>query len=159
MTKIAGLAILTAVVSLAASANAQSKSTSSSLPQDELRPLIEQMEVSANAHDTDKFLQCYLHSPALIFAVNGTAIHGYDDLRIQQLKWWNNGKSDVVYTRQAEPEFIVISQDAVVVTLVEGSVRTKPDGTTAKNVAVISLVWQKFAEGWRVVYAHESTGH
>jgi ketosteroid isomerase-like protein len=161
MTKkhsVAVLIVLSALIFAAAKA-AASKSSSSASPQDQLRPLVEQMEASANAHDTDKFLQLFLHSPALVFAVNGTLIHGYDDLHTQQLKWWNNGNTDVVYTRQAEPEFIVISKDAAIVTLVEASARTKADGTTARNAAAISLVWQRLPEGWRVVYAHESTEH
>jgi uncharacterized protein (TIGR02246 family) len=158
MTKVTVLAILT-VVFFAASANAQSNSAPSPSPQDELRPLVAQIEASANAHDTDNFLKLYLHSQALVFAVNGGVIHGYDELRTQQRKWWNNGNTDVVYTRQAEPEFTVLSKDAVVVTLREASTRTKPDGTVSKNAAVISLVWQRLAGGWVVMYAHESTEH
>ncbi len=162
MTKISGFAVLIVVFVLgffAVPANAQSKSSSSASPQDELRPLIARLEAAANAHDTDKFLELYLRSPELVFVVNGDVIHGFDDLRAQQLKWWKNGKSDVVYTRRAEPEFTVISDKAVVVTLLIGSERTGADGKVAKNAAAISLVWQKFSEGWRVVYTHESTEH
>jgi hypothetical protein len=86
-------------------------------------------------------------------------IQGWDSLRENQLKWWLNGKSDVVYTLKGKSEFQVLSPTIVAVTQLETSTRTLPSGETGKNDFAISMIWQKLPEGWRVVYDHESTVH
>jgi ketosteroid isomerase-like protein len=101
----------------------------------------------------------YAPRAELIAVFNGEEFHGWDDLHAQQLKWWKNGKSDAVYTERGSPEFTVLGPDTAVVTLLEGSTRTGADGTAVKNEFAISMVWKKLAEGWRIVYSHESTVH
>jgi hypothetical protein len=64
---------------------------------DHILPVLNEQMFPANAHDTDRFLGTYLHSPDLIFIVKRQVIPGWDSLHKQQLKWWKNGKSDVVY--------------------------------------------------------------
>jgi ketosteroid isomerase-like protein len=140
---------------LSAPANTASQSSSES----ELRPILLQLDAAANSHDTGKFMAFFAHDPHLIFAFNGTEITGFDELTAQQRKWWNDGKSDVVYTRRGDAQFTALSGGGEVVTLVEQSSRTLPDGSNKNNLAVISLVWQKLPEGWRIVYGHESTEH
>ena len=124
--------------------------------QEQLRPLLAELDAAANARDTDRFMAAYLRQPSLIWLINGMEIHGWDDLRAQQLKWWNGGKSDVVFSDRSAPEFTVLSPDAVIVTEMKESTRTLPDGTTGKNEFAVSMVWQKLPEGWKIVYGHES---
>jgi ketosteroid isomerase-like protein len=124
-----------------------------------LRPLIGELQEAAGAHDTDRFMAFYARRADLAAVFNGEEIHGWEDLHAQQLKWWQNGKSDVVYTQRAAPEFTVLGPDAAVVTLLLDSTRTAADGTASKNSFAISMVWKKLAEGWRIVYSHESTVH
>jgi uncharacterized protein (TIGR02246 family) len=124
-----------------------------------LRPLLDELQAAAGAHDTDRFMAFYARRADLVAVFNGEEIHGWDDLHAQQLKWWKNGKSDVVYTQRAAPEFTVLGPDAAVVTLLLDSTRTGADGTASKNSFAISMVWKKLAEGWRIVYSHESTVH
>jgi ketosteroid isomerase-like protein len=126
-------------------------------PQEQLRPLLQELDAAAKARDTDRFMAAYLRQPALLWLINGTEIHGWDDLRAQQLKWWSGGKSDVVYSDRGPAEFTVLSPDAVIVTEMKESSRTMPDGTTGKNQFAISMVWRKLPEGWKIVYGHEST--
>jgi ketosteroid isomerase-like protein len=123
---------------------------------EQLRPLLEELDAAANARDTDRFMALYLRQPALLWVINGEEIHGWDDLRAQQLKWWSGGKSDVVYSDRSAPEFTVLSPDAVIVTEMKAATRTLPDGTTGKREFAVSMVWQKLPEGWRIVYGHES---
>ena len=125
----------------------------------ELMPLLDQLQAAANAHDTDRFMAFYIKGEGLTAVFNGEAIHGWDDLHAQQLKWWNHGKSDAVYTQSAAPEIFVLGPDAAVVTLLLDSSRTAADGATSKNSFAISMVWQKLPQGWRIVYSHESTVH
>ncbi len=118
--------------------------------------MLDEIALAANAHDTDRYLALYLHQPSLVFIANGLEIHGWDDLRIQQLKWWNNGKSDVVYTQHGPTEFVVLAPDSVMTTQSLTSHRTLPNGQPGDGTFVITSLWKKLPEGWKVVYGHES---
>lgn len=119
-----------------------------------IEPHFQEMFAAANAHDTDRHLASYLHSPALVFVANDQEIHGWDALREQQLKWWQNGKSDAVYTVVGEPEYTMPARDVVLQTYFLDSHRAGADTRSAR--LSVTDVWQKRAEGWRVIYAHES---
>ena len=119
-----------------------------------LAPKLQEMLAAANAHDTDRHLAAYLHSPDLVFVVNDQMIHGWDALRVQQLKWWQNGKSDAVYTVLGEPEYTMLAPGLVAQTYFLDSHRAGDDAHGAH--LGVTDVWQQRAEGWRIVYAHES---
>lgn len=123
----------------------------------QIRPLLDEMMLAANAHDTNRFLATYLHQPTLVFVFNGDVTKGWDNVQALQLKWWNNGKSDVVYTESAPAEFTVLSPDAAVVVKPMTSRRTLPSGEVSTGNFAVTEVWQKRAEGWRVIQVHEST--
>jgi len=122
----------------------------------QILPLLHQQEVAANAHDTDAFLASFDHDSSLVFIVNGEVIQGFAALHEQQLKWWKNGKSDVVYTEQTKPQVMVLDSHAALVTQQLASHRTMPDGTTHDDTFVITSIWKKLSAGWRVTYCHES---
>ena len=119
-------------------------------------PLLNEQMLAANAHDTDRFLGTYLHSPDLIFIANGQIIRGWDSLHEQQLKWWKNGKSDVVYTQQAQPEVTVLDSRTVLVTQQMTAHRTSPDGKPSDATFIVTTVWRQLPVDWRVTYGHES---
>ncbi len=127
--------------------------------QREIEPLLARQLDAANAHDTDRFLGSYLHDSAFVLVFNDQVIHGFTAVHDQQLKWWNNGKSDVVYSQRAPNEFNVVVQTVVLVTQQLSSKRTLPSGEVRGGDFVATTVWQRRPEGWRVVAAHESTGH
>jgi uncharacterized protein (TIGR02246 family) len=139
---------------IAGAAAAQSAPAS---PRRQVEPLLEAMMVAANAHDTDRFLASYLHDSTLVMVFNGAVISGFDSVRTLQLKWWNNGRSDVAYTRRAPARFRVLSPDAVVVTDALRSQRTDSAGVVTHADFAATSIWQKRPEGWRVVAVHEST--
>lgn len=141
---------------LAANAFAASRPPSA---QQQIQPMLNEMLRLANAHDTDRFMTFYLHQPSLIYVNNGIVIHGWNNLRAQQLKWWKNGMSDVVYRTNGATEFTVLAPSVVVVTEPRVSTRTGTDGKPRRNEFVVSETWEKLPEGWRVVYGHESGVH
>lgn len=149
---------------LAMTASAQSASsvvaaaTTASVTR-QIEPLLTEMMAAANAHDTDRYMMAFMRGPDVVFAFNGTIIQGWADLDAQQLKWWNNGKSDVVYAERGAPVITVLARDAAVVTMGLDSHRTMANGQAVTGTAVVTMVWQKRPEGWRVVQAHESTIH
>lgn len=114
------------------------------------------MQRAANAHDTDRFMAPFLHQPSLVFAFNGELIHGWDALHEQQLKWWHNGKSDVVYAPVGDIEIMSLGTNVAVSTQTLSSRRTLPDGKISTGTFVVSYVWKKLPQGWQIVYGHES---
>jgi len=122
----------------------------------QILPLLHQQMLAANAHDTDAFLATYVHDASLIFVINGQVIRGFDSLHEQQLKWWNNGKSDAVYTEQSPPEFIRLGSQMMLATQQMASHRTLPDGKPSDGKFALTTIWQQLPAGWRVIYCHES---
>ena len=138
---------------IGSAAAAQSVGTSA---EREVQPLRQEMLLAANAHDTDRFLAPYLHDSTLVMVFNGTTVTGYDSVRALQRKWWNNGRSDVVYSIHGPVHFTVMSPAAVVVTETLQSQRTDSTGTARRGEIAVTSVWQKRPEGWRIVAVHES---
>ena len=146
------IAVVAMIGLIAGSACAQS---ATSPAEQAIRPIMAKMFNAANAHDTDAFMAAMVHSPKLVFAINGEIIRGWDALHAQQLKWWNNGKSDAKYVQNGAPAFTALGSDVEVVTWpLTGS------GTAhAKAVSsdfVVTYIWQRMPQGWRIVYGHES---
>ena len=156
MRRIMG-AIVLAFLSTAPVVHAQVTAATAQSVQKQLEPLFAEMLVAANAHDTDRFMALYRRrDPSFVFVFNGTIMNGWDAAHAQQLKWWNNGKSDVVYKYSSPPEITVLGPDAAVVTQPISATRTLPDGKTSTGEIVATTVWKKFPEGWRGVQVHES---
>jgi uncharacterized protein (TIGR02246 family) len=122
----------------------------------QIRAQWDDMQRAANAHDTDRFMAPFAHGPDLVFAVNGEVIHGWDALHAQQLKWWNHGKSDARYVQAGQLEIIALGPDAAVSTASFTSRRTRPDGKISSGRFVVTYIWKKLPQGWRIIYGHES---
>lgn len=153
-----------ALAGMLLSVDARAQTGSSQVPpsvqqavEQQIRPLLDEMMLAANAHDTNRFLATYLHQPTLVFVFNGDVTKGWDRVQALQLKWWNNGKSDVVYTERSPVEFTVLSPNVAVVVKPMTSRRTLPSGEVSTGNFAVTEVWQKRAEGWRVIQVHEST--
>jgi uncharacterized protein (TIGR02246 family) len=125
--------------------------------QRQIQPLMDEFLAAANAHDTDRFLAPYVHDSTLIFAFNGTVILGFAQMHAMQLKAWNNGNTDVVYSQRAPISYMVLSPDVVVVTWPMGSRRTLPSGEIKVTELVVTMTWQRRSDGWRIVQMHESS--
>ena len=127
--------------------------------QRQIQPILDSAMQAANAHDADRFLEPFLHDSTLVFVFNGGVTQGFDALRAVQLKAWNNGKTDVAYTVRGPTKYSVLTPAVAVVTLPLASRRTLPSGEVRTADLVVMMVWQKRADGWRIVAAHESTVH
>jgi hypothetical protein len=137
MWRIVGAVGIASVV-LAGGAHAQSARTSPQ-QQHEIQPLLDSMMVAANSHDTDRFLAPYLHDSTLVFVFNGVVTVGFDNVRALQLKWWNGGKSDVVYSQGGPTDFLELAPDVVVVTNPLASRRTTAAGEVQAGEFAVTI--------------------
>ncbi len=125
--------------------------------QAEILPLLKEMNAAANLHDAERHVAFYARDPDLLFVIHDRAIVGWDALLEQQRVWWRDGKTDVVYTMAGEPDFRMPQPGLVVVAYFLDSVRSTGDGTTRQMRLAVSAMWQWRPDGWRIIYAHEST--
>jgi ketosteroid isomerase-like protein len=125
----------------------------------EVAPLLAEMGAAANAHDIERHVGFFAHDDSVIFIFNGESTIGWEAIREKQREVWRNGTSDVVYTMQGTPTFLVPAPGLVVTTIFLKSHRTMPNRQIADGEFAIFSVWQKRPEGWRVIYSHESTTH
>ena len=123
----------------------------------EITPLFAEMQAAANAHDTDRHLSFYAREPSLLFIINDQRIIGWEALRDKQRQWWNDGKTDVIYTQVGQPEYRMPGPGLVMLTHFLTSHRSLPSGEMRVTGFGISALWQKRPEGWRIIHAHEST--
>lgn len=122
----------------------------------EILPLHEAMQIAANDHDVEKHLAYYVREPDLMFIINDRMVVGYDELVKSQRRAWKDGKSDVVYSVEGEPDFRMPADGLIMLTYFLKSHRTEPDGSTMHSRFSVSMLWQRRPEGWRITYAHES---
>ncbi len=143
------------VFTLVAAGGARAQAAPS--PEAQIGPLLDSQVVAANAHDTDRFLKTFVQDSTLVQVFNGAVTLGYPAIRALQLRWWQNGRSDVIYRRAAPPSFLVLDAGAVVVTELLTAERTGADGRVVRRTVAVTMVWQQRPEGWRVAYQHESS--
>lgn len=129
--------------------------TSSSAEQ-AIRPLMAKMGKAAAVHDADAFMAFMLRSPNLVFAINGRVIHGWEALHAAQVKWWSHGKGNTKYVSGGAPEFMAVGPDVELVTLQIVGRYALPNGKAVTSPFVVTNVWQRLPQGWRIVYGHES---
>jgi hypothetical protein len=73
----------------------------------EVAPLLAEMGAAANAHDVDRHVGFYAHDDSVVFIFNGEPTIGWEAIRQKQREVWRNGTSDVIYTMQGKPTFLV----------------------------------------------------
>jgi ketosteroid isomerase-like protein len=120
-------------------------------------PLLSELEASANAHDTDRHMAAYAKDPSLTFVFNGELIRGWDALREQQRRWWDDGKATLTYKYLDGGIIESLADDLGMTTLLIGARRTTPEGEVIERTLAYSALWRRRKEGWRIIFAHESS--
>ena len=125
--------------------------------QQQVAPLLAEMEASANAHDTDRHLAACSRDAALTFVFNGEIIRGWEALREKQRQWWQDGRATGVYEYLGEPIFQVFNSDLGLTTHLIAARARLPDGQLRERQLAFTALWSRRQEGWRIIYAHESS--
>lgn len=121
--------------------------------------LLEKQLVAANAHNANRFLAPFVHNNDVILISDGEILRGWNRIFDQQLKWWNNGKSEVEYIQTAKPEFTPLDAHSALVTQ-QMQARIHTSGGNAKSMTfVITTIWRESSAEWQIIYCHESFAH
>lgn len=122
-----------------------------------VRPLLAELEASANAHDTDRHMALYARGPSLTFVANGEIVRGWDQLRQLQSQWWSDDKARGSYKYLDGPIIEVLGDDAGVTTLLIAAEKKAADRSVVTKTLAYSALWRRLPEGWRITLAHESS--
>lgn len=126
-------------------------------PRAEVAAALKGMGDAANAHDVERHVGYYAHTPNVTLIYDGEPLIGWETIRDKQKEWWNNGQTDVVYEIQGPPDVVELAPTVVVTTLLMKAHRTTASGEVKEGRFAVTSIWQKRPEGWKVVYSHEST--
>lgn len=119
----------------------------------EVRAAIAGMNAAAAELDADGFMTWYWNSPSLMITFDDETLQGWQDILAKQREWWSDKSSGVHYAE--ERPAMVLVQSADVVTTVQWMAVTDGQGARLTRLVVTS-VWKKLPEGWRIVLAHET---
>lgn len=111
------------------------------------------MTRAADALDADRFMAWYWNSPSLAITFDGETLRGWAPILDQQRRWWSDQAGGASFAEERPPEITL--QGPGVATSIQWMTVSGP---TARKPArlVITSVWMKRPEGWRIVLAHES---
>lgn len=130
-----------------------SSSVEARTSEDQVRDAIAGMMSAAGKLDADEFMRSYWQSPSLAITFDGETLRGWDAILNEQRKWWSDKNSGIKFEEGRPPE--IVSQERDVATSIQWLNVTSPE-TEKPNRLVITSVWRKLSEGWRVVLAHET---
>ena len=105
-----------------------------------------------NAHDIDRYLSCYWHSPDLLFIVDSEQFNGWQQLHDSYL----NGYPDRNAMGFIQPKRIQVKllKPDLALALTWWSVSFPSSKRTAVGNTTMNL--QKFDDGWKIVASHTS---
>ncbi len=121
----------------------------------DIEPMFAAMLAAAHAREAERHMAAYAQDPALVFVYNEAKFIGYDAVLAMTRQAFAPG-SDLAFQLQGEPQYQLLTPDWVMQTFFLTSTFTNPKGQAMKGRLSVSNLWHKRAEGWRIVYTHES---
>ncbi len=117
-----------------------------------IKAVLDKQEADWNRGDLDGFLEGYWHAPGVVFLSGGERNDGFDAMRDRYRKRYQAEGKAMGRLAFSEVEIQSLSGDAA---LVRGRWRlTLPDGK--KPGGLFTLIFRKFADGWKIVHDHTS---
>lgn len=115
---------------------------------------IRAMSEAAADLDADRFMEWYWNSPSLAITFDDRTLKGWDQILAEQRKWWGDRKAGIRFKDNRPPE--LVSQAPGVVTSIQWMTVTSTERGGDPATLVITSLWRKHPEGWRIVLAHET---
>ena len=102
-------------------------------------------------------MPAYANDPSLTFAFDGEVIRGWNALREQQRKWWQDGAAIGSYKYAGTPIVEPLAEDLGMTTFLIAARSQLPEGRVIERTLAYSALWRKQEDGWRIIFAHESS--
>ena len=115
-----------------------------------IQQIFDAQQAAWNRGDLDAFMQGYWRSPEVTFSGASGVVRGWDAVLARYRKTYADPER-MGQLQFSNLEFRFLGSDAA---LVLGHWRLKRAGDDIGGV--FSLVWQRFAEGWRIIHDHTS---
>lgn len=115
-----------------------------------IRKVLQNQQAAWNRGDVDAFLAGYWHSPELTFSGSTGVSRGWDGVLARYRKNYPD-RAAMGQLDFSGLEFRFLGPDAA---LVLGRWHLKREGGDIGGV--FSLVWQRFADGWKIIHDHTS---
>ncbi|PZU06041.1 nuclear transport factor 2 family protein [Sphingomonas sp.] len=142
------------ILLLSASSIAHAAESPSQPAEAQVRMAIADMKDAADNLDADRFMIWYSNSPTLTITFDGQTMRGWQHILDQQREWWRDKNAGISFSEQRPAE--IVAQGTDVVTSIQWmTVGNRSEGGKPA-LLVITSVWRKLPEGWRIVLAHES---
>jgi ketosteroid isomerase-like protein len=122
-------------------------------PEKDVRQKIVAMMAAAEALDANAFMQTYWQSPALRITFDSETMAGWKIILQEQQKWWSHKDAGIKFIEDQPP--LITAQGPQVVTSIQW-INVSTNSTPKPSKLVITSVWKKLPEGWRVILAHET---
>lgn len=122
---------------------------------DEITPLLEEMLDASNSYNTEHYMEAFHNDSSLLYVFNGRIINGWDDLRTLHLNLWKKENTNILFKHLGKPEINQVSANIATVLETITVVHIQDDGNVIIEF-VISSVWKKFPEGWKIITMHKT---
>jgi ketosteroid isomerase-like protein len=118
----------------------------------EIEAVLHAQQDAWNAHNLEAFMAGYWNSPELTFFSGGTAAHGWQAAIERYRKNYQSGGKEMGKLEFADLQVTPLGPDSA---FVRGSWHlAMSDGKTPHGL--FTLVFRKFADGWKIVHDHSS---
>lgn len=131
--------------------NAQTPQQNSG-PQADIKHLLDTQQDAWNRHDLDGFMAGYWKSPELTFFSGGTEKHGWQETMDRYRATYTSPGHEMGKLEFSDLRIELLGPNAA---FVRGAWHlTMTDGKTPHGL--FTLVFRKFADGWKIVHDHTS---
>jgi len=138
--------------SLAVRATAQTSKTNAADGKAAIEQVLRTQQDAWNRHDLDAFMASYWNSPDLTFFSGANQRHGWQETMGRYKATYLSPGHEMGKLEFANLRIEILGPDAA---FVRGEFHlTMPDGKTPHGL--FTLVFRKFADGWKIIHDHTS---
>jgi ketosteroid isomerase-like protein len=134
-------------------ASAKQKGTAEPKAAQEIRQVLDRQVAAWNHRDLEGFMNGYWHSPELTFYSGGTIVSGWEETLSRYRNRYQSAGKEMGQLEFSDLKIELLGPAAA---FVRGHFHLKMDGS--ESGGLFTLTFRKFADGWKIIHDHTSTG-